>query len=147
MGRVETEIELERHSQSQRQWSSSRLLEELIPKAVFELTNDHAGLDGFRRLLGGRWTSIEVTHYGLSNGTRGPTSRTYLRVAVFKTILHRGYHSSYSRKCGSVGFYLRQGLHLGDRIWGRLVPQRAGRLLACHRCDRAKNQQRRTHQA
>jgi len=28
---------------------------------------------------------------------------------------------------GSVGFYLRQGRHLANRAWRRLVPQRVGR--------------------
>ncbi len=44
VGSVETEVKRERHAQRQRQSTSSRILEELIPKAVFELNNDHAGL-------------------------------------------------------------------------------------------------------
>ena len=68
MGPVETQVERERHSQLQGQSTSSRILEELIPKAVFELNNDHTGLAG---LQASRWAKAEHTCH-----TRQPVKRT-----------------------------------------------------------------------
>ena len=48
VGRVETQVESEWHAQRQRPATTSRILEELIPKAVFELNNDHTGLAGLQ---------------------------------------------------------------------------------------------------
>jgi hypothetical protein len=82
VGRVETEVELERHSQSQRQPSSSRILEELIPEAVFELNNDHAVLI---RLKASRWDRDEHTGHVL--WPVKPTARTCLQRAILSPIL------------------------------------------------------------
>lgn len=82
VGRVETEVKLERHSQSQRQSSSSRILEELIPKSVFEPNNDHAVLAG---LQASRWERVE--HTGHAPWPVKPTVRTCLQRAVLNPIL------------------------------------------------------------
>lgn len=79
MGPVETQVKLERHSQLQGQSTSSRILEELIPKAVFELNNDHAGLAG---LQASRWAKDEHTSH-----TRQPVKRNAW-ACLWKAVLH-----------------------------------------------------------